>query len=368
MISLVVPMLNEQENVGSVYLRVSDAALSWGDEYEVIVVDDGSTDGTSEALTKVCIEDSRWKVLSFSRNFGHQAAVSAGIRHSSGNVVAVMDGDLQDPPEVINELLEQWRQGFHVAYAVRRARKEHFLKRIAYAAFYRTLKRIAVIEMPLDSGDFCVMDRAVVDVLNALPERERFVRGLRSWVGFRQTGVEYERSARAAGRPQYTFTKLCRLAASGLISFSSVPLRLASWLGFGLCGCSALMTVLLIVWWISGVRIAGVNPSDTVGWTSMICMVQFLTGVQLLMTGIVGEYIARIFDEVKGRPAWVVARAINFSNGADCRSPGEQFTASMYTADRRFGVNQSREISESGNDGRLNVEQHAGAGRQEVVS
>jgi glycosyltransferase involved in cell wall biosynthesis len=312
MISLVIPMLNEQENVASVYARVSDAAAAWGDDYEVIVVDDGSTDGTGEILTKVCLEDPRWKVLSFSRNFGHQSAVSAGMRHSSGDVVGIIDGDLQDPPEVIAELLEKWREGFQVAYAVRRKRKEHLLKRFAYAAFYRTMKRIASIDVPLDSGDFCVMDRAVVDVLNALPERERFVRGLRSWAGFKQTGVEYERSARHDGVPKYTLVKLIALATNGLVSFSSAPLRLASWLGFAMCGCSAMITVLLAAWWLSNIRIAGINPADTVGWTSMICVVQFLTGVQLLMTGIVGEYIARIFDEVKGRPAWIIARAINF--------------------------------------------------------
>jgi polyisoprenyl-phosphate glycosyltransferase len=360
MISLVVPMLNEQENVGSVYTRVSDAASSWGDDWEVIVVDDGSTDGTGEALTKVCIEDPRWKVLSFSRNFGHQSAVSAGMRHSSGDVVGIIDGDLQDPPEVIAELLEKWREGFHVAYAVRRKRKEHVFKRIAYAVFYRTLKRIASIDVPLDSGDFCVMDRAVVDVLNALPERERFVRGLRSWAGFKQIGVEYERAARHGGEPKYTLAKLFGLATNGLISFSSAPLRLASWLGFAMCGCSALITGLLAMWWISDIRIAGINPSDTVGWTSMICVIQFLAGVQLLMTGIVGEYIARIFDEVKGRPAWVIARAINFEVNTEHVSSWNHAGTFERRDAGRSNPGQTREFSEKAQNDRPNAEQLSG--------
>ena len=360
MISLVIPMLNEHENVGAVYARVSEAASSWGDDYEVIVVDDGSPDGTGETLTKVCLEDPRWKVLSFSRNFGHQAAVSAGMRHSSGDVVGIIDGDLQDPPEVIADLLDKWREGFHVAYAVRRKRKEHIFKRMAYATFYRTLKRIASIDVPLDSGDFCVMDRAVVDVLNALPERERFVRGLRSWAGFKQTGVEYERSARLGGEPKYTLAKLVGLATNGLVSFSSAPLRLASWLGFAMCGCSALITVLLAVWWISNIRIAGINPSDTVGWTSVICVIQFLTGVQLLMTGIVGEYIARIFDEVKGRPAWVIARAINFEVSTEHVSSWNHTDAIERRSTGRGNSSQAREVSEKVQNDRLSAEPLSG--------
>lgn len=354
-------MLNEQENVASVYTRVSDAAAAWGEQYEIIVVDDGSTDGTGEILTKICLEDHRWKVLSFSRNFGHQAAVSAGLKHSAGDVVGIIDGDLQDPPEVIAELLEKWREGFQVAYAVRRKRKEHILKRLAYATFYRTLKRIASIDVPLDSGDFCVMDRAVVNVLNALPERERFVRGLRSWAGFKQVGVEYERSARHGGEPKYTLTKLFALATNGLVSFSSAPLRLASWLGFTLCGCSAIFTILLATWWLSNIRIAGINPSDTVGWTSVICVVQFLTGVQLLMTGIVGEYIARIFDEVKGRPGWVIARAINFDASQEHVSTWNSNRDSLPQATGHNLPKPVSEIQTNADNDRPGTERFAGA-------
>lgn len=312
MISLVIPLFNEQQNVHSLYRRVTDAAAVWGEDYEVVVIDDGSRDATPELLTSICREDQRWRVLSFSRNFGHQAAVSAGLEHAHGDVVAVMDGDLQDPPEVLSGMLQKWREGFHVVYAVRRCRKENILKRAAYGAFYRLMRQVASIDVPLDAGDFCVMDRVVVDVLRTLPERSRFVRGLRSWVGFRQIGFEYERHARQSGESKYTLRKLLGLAASGIVSFSSLPLRVASWIGMSLCLLSFVLIGLLAAWWATDLRVAGIHPANAVGWTSLISVILLVAGLQMLMTGFVGEYIARIFDEVKGRPGWVIARAVNF--------------------------------------------------------
>lgn len=311
MISLVIPMLNEQDNVEAVYDRVTAAAAAWGDDYEIIVVDDGSTDRTSMLLTEICRRDARWRVISFSRNFGHQAAVSAGLECACGDAVAVIDGDLQDPPEVLAPMLERWRDGVHVVYGVRKKRKEGILKRAAYSTFYRLLGLIASFDIPLDSGDFCVMDRAVVDVLKSLPEKTRFIRGLRAWAGFRQESFEYERHARQNGSTRYTLAKLIQLAGNGLVSFSAVPLRLASWVGVALCGCSILLAVVLTGWWLSSFTIAGFHPSGAVGWTSIVCLILLLAGTQMLMIGILGEYIARIFDEVKARPAWVIARTVN---------------------------------------------------------
>lgn len=312
MISLVIPVFNEQDNIRSLYDRVTATADAWGEDYEVVVIDDGSRDATSALLTEVCLNDHRWRVLGFSRNFGHQAAVSAGLEHARGDAVAVLDGDLQDPPEVLAGMLQKWREGYHVVYAVRRQRKENVLKRCAYSVFYRLMRRVSSIDVPLDSGDFCVMDRVVVDVLRVLPERTRFVRGLRSWAGFRQIGYEYERHARQKGESKYTLGRLFGLAASGLVSFSSLPLRLASWLGMGLCLLSLTLIGILGIWWATELQIAGIHPANAAGWTSIVSLVLLVTGLQMLMTGVVGEYIARIFDEVKGRPGWVIARAVNF--------------------------------------------------------
>lgn len=311
MISLVIPMLNEKDSVEAVYARVSSAAKRWGDDYEVIVIDDGSTDRTPVLLHEICCRDPFWRVVRFSRNFGHQAAVSAGLQYASGEAVAVIDGDLQDPPEILADMLEVWRSGAHVVYGVRRNRKEGVLKRSAYALFYRLLNQISPLDIPLDCGDFCVMDRAVVDVLNSLPEKTRFLRGLRAWSGFRQVPFEYERQARERGVSHYTLSKLVRLASDGLVSFSSAPLRLASWLGIGLCGCSVGLAALLVGWWLSRFTVAGIHPSDAVGWTSVVCLILLLAGLQMLLTGILGEYVARVFDEVKARPAWVVAQTLN---------------------------------------------------------
>lgn len=322
MISIVIPVHNEQETLPELYARVSSTAEQWLCDYEVIVVNDGSHDATGKMLADIHRDDLRWKVLTFSRNFGHQAAISAGLSYSRGDAVAIIDGDLQDPPEVIEKLLQKWKEGYQVVYAVRCARKENLLLRCCYSLFYRVLRRVASVDIPLDSGDFCVMDRSVVNVLNSLPERTRFVRGLRSWAGFRQAGVEYERHARFAGEPKYTLSKLVQLACNGVLSFSNAPLRLASWLGIALCGMSCLLVVAVVIWWACDVRLFGMAPRDSVGWTSMMSMLLLLSGLQMLMIGVVGAYLARVFEEVKGRPAWVVASDLGFHDQEIIPAPG----------------------------------------------
>jgi len=228
MISVVVPCYNEEAVLPELRERLTAAAEAWDDTYEIIAVDDGSRDRTFELLAEYHASDPRWKAIRFARNFGHQTAVSAGICHAAGDCVIVIDADLQDPPEQLHRFIAKWREGYEVVYGVRRKRKEGVLKRACYKMFYRLLGRCAQIEIPHDAGDFCAMDRAVVDLLNAMPERNRFVRGLRSWIGFRQVGLEYERDARAAGKTKYTPAKLVRLALDGLVSFSAAPLRLAT--------------------------------------------------------------------------------------------------------------------------------------------
>lgn len=322
MISIVIPVHNEEENLPQLYERLSEAARAWDEDYEVIVVDDCSTDGSPELLAKFHVEDPRWKSLRFSRNFGHQTAVSAGVYYSRGDAVVVIDGDLQDPPEVIVELLERWREGYQVVYAVRRQRKENVFKVAAYGLFYRMLRRLASIEIPLDSGDFCLMDRRVVDVLKAMPERSRFVRGLRSWAGFRQIGFEYQRHARHGGKSKYSLLKLMQLAANGMISFSSSPLRLASFLGGMLCVLSVLLVVLLVAWRLADVTILGMNPRGSVGWTSIVSLNLLLFGMLMMLMGIIGEYLACLFEEVKGRPPWIIAQAQGFRRDAHENDPG----------------------------------------------
>jgi glycosyltransferase involved in cell wall biosynthesis len=306
-LSLVVPVFNEQEILPAFYERATATLRGCCSAYEIIFVDDGSTDGSFDALQRLAAADAHVRVVSFSRNFGHQTAVTAGMNYSSGAAVVVIDGDLQDPPELIPDMLGRWRDGFQVVYAVRRTRREHALKRAAYRTFYRLLRRLSYVNMPLDAGDFALMDRCVVDLLNQMPERNRFVRGIRAWVGFRQTGIEYDRDPRFAGESKYPLTKLMRLAYDGVVSYSFVPLRLVTQLGFLISlvafGMMTYILMLKIVWGIS-----------LVGWTSTIIVILFLGGVQLLSLGILGEYIGRIFDEVKRRPLYVVKDLIGFES------------------------------------------------------
>jgi dolichol-phosphate mannosyltransferase len=305
-LTAVLPCYNERENLGPLMERLVPVLDRAGaGRYEAIFVDDGSTDGSGEILDRLSDADPRIKVLHFSRNFGHQAALAAGLEASTGATVVLMDCDLQDPPEVIEAFLARWREGYEVVYAIRRARKEGPLKRAAYKLFYRSVRAIAEIDIPPDAGDFCLLDRAVVDVLVSLRERHAFLRGLRSWVGFRQVGVEYERQARFAGVPKYTLRKLVRLAVSGYIGFSAAPLRLATWLGFG----AAAIGFGLALWAIA-TRLLHI-PAPR-GWASTLAIVLFLGGAQLLVLGVIGEYLGRVYDEVRARPNYIVRRRAGF--------------------------------------------------------
>ncbi len=309
---MVLPAYNEQEVLPQTYARFSAECPKFAElglDYEIIFVNDGSRDRTPEILDELAQQDPHIRAVHLTRNFGHQAAISAGLTVAKGDVVAIMDCDLQDPPEVLPHFLKKWREGNQVVYAIRKKRKEWFGKRLAYWAFYRLLAAISDLKIPLDSGDFCVMDRSALDLLNALPERQRFVRGLRTWVGLKQVGVEYERDARQAGVPQYTFKSLVKLAMDGLVSFSSTPLRFVTRIGV----LSAIGAVLIGLW-VVGVSIhewmlpPGVNHPTPRGWASVACLVLLMSSVQLLSLGIIGEYLARIFLEVKARPTFLIAR------------------------------------------------------------
>jgi dolichol-phosphate mannosyltransferase len=279
----------------------------------VVLVDDGSRDDTFAQLAAMHTADPRFKVLAFSRNFGHQNAVFAGLSRATGDIVAVLDADLQDPPEFVLKCLAKLQEGYDVVYAVRRQRKENVFKRAAYAGFYRLLKAIAEVEIPLDSGDFCVMRQSVVTVLRTLPERDVFVRGLRAWTGFRQIGMEYERGARAAGETKYPLHKLFKLALDGVFAFSSLPLRLAVYLGFASLAVSMMGAFFIVLWKLLNFQILGHYPSEVRGWTSLVCLILFLSGLQFLILGILGEFIRRVYAEVKQRPRWILRAELGFS-------------------------------------------------------
>lgn len=297
--SVVIPIFNEQENIPTLLERVRRVIDTFDGETEVIVVDDGSRDGSYPLLVDAHLQDRRIKVISFSRNFGHQTAISAGLDHARGDAVMILDGDLQDPPEVLPAFIKKLREGYDVVYAIRTKRKEHVLKRAAYALFYRILRRLSYLDIPLDSGDFCIMDRRVVEAIRRLPERNRFVRGLRTWSGFRQVGLEYERDRRLAGTPKYTFARLLSLAYDGLFSFSTAPLRIAVYLGFSFAAIAFLGAI-----WVIYEKL--VHQIAIAGWASTIVVIMFLGGVILSTLGLIAEYITRIYEEVKQRPLYVI--------------------------------------------------------------
>jgi len=303
-LSIVLPVYNEEENLPALYGRLRDALEGKAIPYRVFFVNDGSRDGTLPWLRSLSVADSRVRVLSLSRNFGHQISISAGLAHADGDAAVVMDADLQDPPEVIPDLLGRWEAGYDVVYAIRTKRKEGFLKRFAYALFYRLLRRISSVEIPLDSGDFSLLDARVVALLRSFPERNRFLRGLRSWVGFRQTELAYERMARGAGAPKYRTRHLLKLALDGFFAFSTVPLQLATYLGF----LAALLGFLYLCYALIS-RFLYQNP---VGWTSLAAIVLFLGGTQLILLGILGAYVGRVYEEVKQRPLYILDEVIGF--------------------------------------------------------
>lgn len=299
-VCVVLPIYNEQENLRALVARLLPVLeRSTHGLFEVVWVDDGSDDGSAELLDAFHGEDPRMKVIHFSRNFGHQAALQAGLDTARADAVVLMDADLQDPPELVEQFLEKWVEGYDVVYAVRKQRREGFVKRAAYRLFYRSLKAIAQVDVPLDAGDFCLLDQRVVAVLRSLRERNRFVRGLRSWVGFRQVGIEYAREARHAGAPKYTFQKLMELALSGYIGFSAMPLHMATWLGllFSTTGFA-------IAIWVVITKL--LDPAIPHGWASTLAVLCVTSGVNLLMLGIIGEYLNRVYDEVRQRPLYVV--------------------------------------------------------------
>lgn len=306
-LSVVVPAHNEELNLPVLIRELQRALVPAGLRYEVLLVDDGSRDSTANVIRALATAHPNVRGILLSRNFGHQAAVSTGLQYVHGRAVAVMDADLQDRPVDLLALFQCWKTSkADVVYAIRRKRKENILKRSAYGLFYRLLGRLAEVEIPLDSGDFCVMDRAFLARLNALPERLRFVRGLRAWLGGVQIGMPVERDVRRAGEPQYTFAKLLGLAADGLVSFSHRPLRMASWAGIIAAGLAFIGATVVLVW-----RFTGRLPEGA-GLATIALGVLFLGGLQLLTIGVLGEYVGRIFDEVKARPVAVVSEVIEF--------------------------------------------------------
>jgi glycosyltransferase involved in cell wall biosynthesis len=312
LLSIVVPCYNEDAVLGELHRSVT-AVLEKIDDtsFEIIYTDDGSGDKTPEILSQLQASDSRVRVVLLSRNFGHQIAVTAGLEHASGDAVVIIDADLQDPPEVIPEMIERWRDGYQVVYGLRAKRAgETAFKRWTAKAFYRLINRVSEIEIPLDVGDFRLLDRKVVDALLAMPERDRFLRGMVSWIGFKQVAVIYDRAPRRAGQSKYPLLKMLRFAVDSVISFSFVPLRLAIWVGFGAIAASFAGIVYALV-----VRL---YTTDWVrGWASVFTAVLFLGGVQLITLGIVGEYVGRIYGEVKLRPLYVVRDRLGFASVAD---------------------------------------------------
>lgn len=297
--SLIIPVYNEEATLLELYRRVSTVMNQLDGFSELILINDGSGDRSLELMRELRLNDSRVCYLSLARNFGHQIAVTAGLNMARGEAVIILDADLQDPPELIPNLIERWRQGYQVVYAQRtQRRKENWFKQLTAYGFYRILKRLADVEIPTDTGDFCLLDRRVVDVLNAMPERNRYLRGLRSWVGFKQIAVYFERDPRFAGEVKYTFRKSFSLAVNGLVSFSKVPLRLATYLGL-LSALVALIMMILVVYW----RFFA-PQSPLTGIATITVAIFFLGAVQLLCIGILGEYVGRIYEEVKGRPLY----------------------------------------------------------------
>lgn len=302
-ITIIAPIFNELENLPILYERISEVMQKSESDWELLLIDDGSTDGSTDFIRELSKKDQRVKPVIFARNFGHQIAVTAGLDYSKGDAVVIIDSDLQDPPEVILDLLDKWREGYEVVYAVRAEREgETFFKKFTASVFYRLIFRITDVKIPLDTGDFRLMDRKVVNVMNVMREHHRFLRGMSAWVGFKQVGVTYKRAARLSGETKYPFKKMLKLALTAITGFSYVPLQIATYIGFISAGISLVAIPIVIL-----LRILG--SQQFIGQATTLIAVLFLGGVQLISLGILGEYIGRIYDEVKGRPLYIVSEA-----------------------------------------------------------
>jgi len=301
--SIIAPIYNEISNLPELYRRVKEVMDTTGEAWEILMVDDGSTDGSGAFILQLAQQDKHVRPVIFARNFSHQIAVTAGLDYSRGQAVVIIDADLQDPPEVILDMIAKWREGFEVVYAVRTEREgESWFKLFTASLFYRLIYRITDVDIPLDTGDFRLLDRKVVDVLNQMRERHRFLRGMSVWVGFRQTGVNYRRAARFSGETKYPFRKMFRLALNAVTSFSYFPLQVATYLGFFSASVSIIAIPIVII-----LRLTG--SYAFLGQATTLLAVLFLGGVQLISLGILGEYIGRLYDEAKGRPLYIVREA-----------------------------------------------------------
>ena len=310
-ISLVIPMYYEEKVANKCYEKVSNVLKSLEDKYdhEIIFVNDESKDKTLDILEEIAKKDTKVKIISFSRNFGHQAAVTAGLKEVTGDAIVIIDADLQDPPELIPEMLELWEQGNEVIYGKRKTRKgESAFKLLTAKMFYKTLNALSDVEIPKDTGDFRLVDRKVVDVVNNLPEHNKFLRGLFSWVGFKQKAYEYERQERFAGETKYPLKKMLKLASDGIISFSNKPIKMVGALGI----ISIIISVIILIYALIS-YIFKLNELSA-GWTSLMVAITFFAGVQLLSLWVISEYIGRIYDEAKGRPQYIVDKKINIEN------------------------------------------------------
>jgi dolichol-phosphate mannosyltransferase len=306
--SVVVPVYNEEEGIHAFHERCSAAMGAVGDDYEIVYVDDGSQDGSWSRLIALADTDPRVHLVRFSRNFGHQTAISAGIEHASGDTVTVIDADLQDPPEVIAAFIERWRDGADIAYGVRTERKgEGWFKLVTARVFYRFMRMMSDVDMPLDAGDFRLLSRRAADSLVSMPESHRYVRGMVAWLGFDAVPVEYVRDARFAGETKYPLRKMMRFAADGVMAFSVRPLRIATWLGLFVSLVAFVTAIALIV-----LRLAG--NFEVQGWTSTAVLILLLAGVQLVTIGALGEYVGRIYTEVRRRPLYLVRERRGFSD------------------------------------------------------
>jgi dolichol-phosphate mannosyltransferase len=307
--SIIAPVYNEEQILPRFYQRVVAVMGGLGEPFELILINDGCHDTSPEIMRQLHEQDTRVKVINFSRNFGHQLAITAGIDHARGQAVVIIDSDLQDPPEVIPQMIDRWREGYQVVYAVRSERAgETWFKKATASLFYRLIAKITSINLPLDTGDFRLMDRRVVDTMVQIREYHRFMRGLSVWVGFRQTGVLYKREARTAGTTKYPFRKMLRFAFDGITSFSYLPLQLATYMGFTVAGLSVLFILVAMI-----LRLSGIEAFK--GQATTLVSVLFMGGVQLIFLGIIGEYLGRIYNEVKHRPLYIVAESLGFDEG-----------------------------------------------------